>query len=124
MASDTKVPPDLAERLLTPAEVAAVFRVDPKTVTRRAKAGKLSSVRTLGGHRRYREAEIPGLLSRRGQRPVRRVIPVNGDRPVMVIVHGKPWAGWPSGEPQSVRDAYDELLAEKGELWTAEDPGP
>src|ERR1700745_523249 len=44
------------ETLLTPAEVAALFRVDPKTVTRWAKAGKLSSIRTLGGHRRYRES--------------------------------------------------------------------
>ena len=51
------------EKLLTPAEVAALFRVDPKTVTRWAKAGKLSSIRTLGGHRRYRAAEIQGLLS-------------------------------------------------------------
>lgn len=51
------------ERLLTPAEVAAMFRVDPKTVTRWAKAGKLSSIRTLGGHRRYREAEIKDLLT-------------------------------------------------------------
>ena len=42
------------EALLTPAEVAAMFRVDPKTVTRWAKAGKLTSIRTLGGHRRYR----------------------------------------------------------------------
>ena len=39
------------ETLLTPAEVAAMFRVDPKTVTRWAKAGKLSAIRTLGGHR-------------------------------------------------------------------------
>jgi len=50
------------EKLLTPAEVAAMFRVDPKTVTRWAKAGKLSSIRTLGGHRRYRESEIRRLL--------------------------------------------------------------
>jgi excisionase family DNA binding protein len=50
------------EKLLTPAEVAAMFRVDPKTVTRWAKAGKLSSIRTLGGHRRYRDAEIRELL--------------------------------------------------------------
>jgi excisionase family DNA binding protein len=50
------------ERLLTPAEVAALFRVDPKTVTRWAKAGKLSSIRTLGGHRRYWEAEVRRLL--------------------------------------------------------------
>lgn len=51
------------ERLLTPAEVASMFRVDPKTVTRWAKAGRLTSIRTLGGHRRYREAEVRGLLN-------------------------------------------------------------
>jgi excisionase family DNA binding protein len=50
------------EKLLTPAEVAALFRVDPKTVTRWAKAGKLTSIRTLGGHRRYRESEVRALL--------------------------------------------------------------
>ncbi len=48
--------------LLTPAEVAALFRVDPKTVTRWAKAGKLSSIRTLGGHRRYRADEVRRYL--------------------------------------------------------------
>ncbi len=52
-----------SETLLTPAEVAAMFRVDPKTVTRWAKAGKISSIRTLGGHRRYRESEVKALLS-------------------------------------------------------------
>jgi excisionase family DNA binding protein len=52
-----------AEPLLTPAEVAVMFRVDPKTVTRWAKAGKLTSIRTLGGHRRYREAEVRALLA-------------------------------------------------------------
>ncbi len=51
------------EALLTPSEVAALFRVDPKTVTRWAKAGKLSSIRTLGGHRRYRASEVTALLS-------------------------------------------------------------
>jgi excisionase family DNA binding protein len=51
-----------ADELLTPAEVAALFRVDPKTVTRWAKAGKLTSIRTLGGHRRYRAAEVRALL--------------------------------------------------------------
>ncbi|HEY6743826.1 MAG TPA: BldC family transcriptional regulator [Lapillicoccus sp.] len=50
------------ERLLTPAEVAALFRVDPKTVTRWAQAGKLTAIRTLGGHRRYRESEVSRLL--------------------------------------------------------------
>ena len=50
------------EILLTPSEVAALFRVDPKTVTRWAKAGKLTSIRTLGGHRRYKESEVTALL--------------------------------------------------------------
>ena len=52
-----------SETLLTPSEVASLLRVDPKTVTRWAKAGKLSSIRTLGGHRRYRESEVRGLLT-------------------------------------------------------------
>lgn len=48
--------------LLTPGEVAALFRVDPKTVTRWAKAGKLTAIRTLGGHRRFRESEVREYL--------------------------------------------------------------
>ena len=56
MASDQEV-------LLTPAEVAVIFRVDPKTVTRWAKAGKLTSIRTLGGHRRYKDSEVKALLN-------------------------------------------------------------
>ena len=48
--------------LLTPGEVATMFRVDPKTVTRWANAGKITAVRTLGGHRRFVESEIRGLL--------------------------------------------------------------
>lgn len=50
------------EVLLTPAEVAMLFRVDPKTVTRWAKAGKLTAIRTLGGHRRYRKSEVQSIL--------------------------------------------------------------
>lgn len=50
------------EQLLTPGEVAALFRVDPKTVTRWAKAGKISAIRTLGGHRRFRASEIRKFL--------------------------------------------------------------
>jgi hypothetical protein len=34
------------------------------------------------------------------------------------VIHNKLWAGWPNGEPQSVRDAYDQWLASKGEVWT------
>ena len=50
------------ERLLTPAEVAQMFRVDPKTVTRWASAGRIGSIRTPGGHRRFRESEVQSLL--------------------------------------------------------------
>jgi excisionase family DNA binding protein len=56
------------EMLLTPSEVAILFRVDPKTVTRWAKAGKLTSVRTLGGHRRYKDSEVRALLKTLNQR--------------------------------------------------------
>jgi excisionase family DNA binding protein len=49
--------------LLTPGEVAHMFRVDPKTVLRWAVAGKLNSVRTLGGHRRFYKAEIDAHLN-------------------------------------------------------------
>jgi excisionase family DNA binding protein len=56
--------PSEYEVLLTPSEVARLFRVDPKTVTRWAKAGKLKAIRTLGGHRRYRKSEVLSLLSK------------------------------------------------------------
>jgi excisionase family DNA binding protein len=51
-----------ADALLTPAEVAALFRVNPKTVTRWARAGKITAIRTLGGHRRFRASEIKRCL--------------------------------------------------------------
>jgi excisionase family DNA binding protein len=51
-----------AEPLLTPSQVATMFHVDRKTVTRWANTGKLTSIRTLGGHRRYRENEVRALL--------------------------------------------------------------
>ncbi len=50
------------DRLLTSAEVADLFRVDPKTVTRWAAQGRLTSLRTPGGHRRYRRSEVDALL--------------------------------------------------------------
>ena len=51
------------QSLMTPAEVAELFRVDPKTVTRWADAGKISAVRTLGGHRRYQRDQVLALLA-------------------------------------------------------------
>lgn len=54
------------DRLLTPGEVASLFRVDPKTVTRWASAGRIGSIRTPGGHRRFRESEVRALLRGEG----------------------------------------------------------
>lgn len=62
MATDPVEPGVAGERLLTPGEVAQMFRVDPKTVTRWASAGRIGSIRTPGGHRRFRESEVTALL--------------------------------------------------------------
>ncbi len=72
-----------AEVLLTPKEVAKRFHVNPKTVTRWAKAGKLTAIRTLGGHRRYRESEIIEKLRefKEPERQDKRVVELeNGQR--------------------------------------------
>jgi hypothetical protein len=46
------------DHLLLPSEVAALFQVDTKTVTRWALQGKIKSKRTIGGHRRYRYGDV------------------------------------------------------------------
>ncbi len=66
------------DELLTPTEVATLFRVDPKTVARWAEAGKLSTVRTLGGHHRYRANEIRKLLWTPGSEFANQLIHVSG----------------------------------------------
>lgn len=63
---DPRLPAD-AEEMLAPREVAAMLRVDSKTVTRWARAGKLPCVLTPGGTRRYRRADIDAIL--RGETP-------------------------------------------------------
>jgi excisionase family DNA binding protein len=51
------------EKVLTPAEVAEMFRVDAKTVARWARSRKLRTVfRTIGGQRRYSESEVRAML--------------------------------------------------------------
>jgi excisionase family DNA binding protein len=54
---------EAADPLLFPAEVAILFRVDPKTVTRWTHQGKLPFIRTIGGHRRYRTSVVMGMLN-------------------------------------------------------------
>lgn len=49
--------------LLTPAEVAAVFKVSPKTVTRWVAAGRIEATKTPGGHARIRRSVIEALLN-------------------------------------------------------------
>jgi excisionase family DNA binding protein len=52
-----------AERLYTAAEVAAFFRVDPKTVAKWAASGRIKCIRTPGGRPRYRESDVRALLN-------------------------------------------------------------
>lgn len=55
------------DELMTTREVAQLFRVDPKTVTRWAATGKLKCLKTLGGHRRFRREDIDLALKGTGQ---------------------------------------------------------
>ncbi|MBF8187348.1 helix-turn-helix domain-containing protein [Nonomuraea sp. K274] len=52
-----------ADRMLSRKDVATMCGVDPITVTRWANAGKLTSLRTAGGHRRYKESEVRNLMA-------------------------------------------------------------
>lgn len=49
--------------LLTPGEVAALFRVDRRTVMRWANQGKLKTMRTLGGHRRFFVDDVRAVIA-------------------------------------------------------------
>jgi excisionase family DNA binding protein len=71
------------DRLLTPGEVASLFRVDPKTVTRWAAAGRINSIRTPGGHRRFRESEIRELLRNDGVAATPKPRPATDSRAVL-----------------------------------------
>ena len=51
------------EPLMTPAEVAKLFRVTEGTVTRWAQAGKLTQIKTPTNRNRYRESEVRALLN-------------------------------------------------------------
>ena len=55
-----------SETMLTPGEVARLFRVRAKTVARWADEGKLGVMRTAGGHRRFRVRDVEDLMRRCG----------------------------------------------------------
>jgi len=54
------------EQLLTAGEVAAKFHVSPKTVGAWAAQSKIHSIRTPGGHRRFREQDVRAFLNGEG----------------------------------------------------------
>ena len=56
------VPTPTEPRYLRTAQVAELLHVTPKTVSRWAQEGRLPYLRTLGGHRRYPDAEIRALV--------------------------------------------------------------
>jgi excisionase family DNA binding protein len=56
------VPQPTEPRYLRTAEVVALLHVSPKTVSAWAQEGRLASLCTLGGHRRYPDAEIRALV--------------------------------------------------------------
>ena len=103
--------------LLTPGEVAELFRVDPKTVTKWAMAGKLSCIRTVGGHRRYKTAEVCALLvpaaplgPPSGRPTVNCPVPGFGplESAIMTVV-------WDAAQPLTVRSVRDRLGYRKGD---------
>ena len=81
------------ERLLTPKEVARRFAVDPKTVTRWARQGKLPSIKTPGGHRRYRESVVDqfSLESFENLCEPREPVVIVGDDPEIPEELPEPW---------------------------------
>ena len=50
------------DQLLTASEVARLFRVSAKTVGRWGRSGALPLYRTVGGHHRYRVADVRAFL--------------------------------------------------------------
>jgi excisionase family DNA binding protein len=54
---------DRDDEILTAREVARLFRVDPKTVSRWERTGRLRAFKTPGGHRRFRRGDVERAIS-------------------------------------------------------------
>ena len=62
----------LSGRLLLTREIALLFEVSERAVTDWATKGRIRSIRTPGGHRRYPADAIADLLLSEGRAPVSR----------------------------------------------------
>jgi excisionase family DNA binding protein len=67
LGKDGEWPESLRGRLLRTSEVALLFQVSERAVTDWARRGRIPSVKTPGGHRRYPADEIWTLLKSTGQ---------------------------------------------------------
>ncbi len=63
---DAQLPEVLRGRLLRTREVALLFQVSERAVTDWARRGRIPSVRTPGGHRRYPAEQVRELLRTTG----------------------------------------------------------
>lgn len=66
-----RTPPEVTERLYTPAQVAELLGVNVHTVRYWGRIGKIACVKTPGGHRRIPQSVIDGILGKRSQRSTR-----------------------------------------------------
>jgi excisionase family DNA binding protein len=90
-------PGDGADRLMTPAEAAALLGLDPKAIVRWADRGLIAAVRTLGGHRRYLAAELEAPAK---ATPARATVTATAEdllRFLLIV------AGWPRSKSLSAR---------------------
>lgn len=88
-------------RLMTPGEVAAVFRVDPRTVTRWGISSppKLESTVTPGGHHRYYRAQVEALA---GSEPL--MLPA--EIAALFRVDPRTVARWSKSSPPRIRPVF------------------
>lgn len=67
----TEVPSSVGGQLLRTVDVARLFQVSERTVSEWARQGRIPSVRTPGGHRRYPADQVRRLLEAAEETPER-----------------------------------------------------
>lgn len=68
MSRETQEPPPISEEYLTPGVAAHYLHVSTKTINRWANDGLIPCVVTLGGHRRFRRADIEAAVQQMSER--------------------------------------------------------